>query len=507
MSPKRANASQVGVQVPRTIRDSAVTHTAVAVYAVLSGRARDGQVTITLAGIMAALGRPGRATDSAARAVDELAERGWIRYSQRRHDTARTYRVRSALDLGGRYDVVPRTLLTNLEAGKCSAALLRFWCHLDQALGRAGWTADSAHDLGRRFGIGERAARRYTAALTQLGLLVCTITRASRLLARRTATPTDRPHSQIHDDLHRGEVKPASGVKSDLTHKDIPPETRPPENFPSSAPRAEPHLTLERVRAAAERPKKTRSRSGVTHRPDVAALLDRLPGEWTRGSARRWRGGLGTLVAARLDHGLGPEAITWALREVLACEDLEGRHLPLARQALTTLAADVRHGLACPGCGRDDRWRRGVCARCGDDSVDDGHDKPPLRERIAFYRHLGISPDELAVTDPEAAAAITSQDQARQERWSWIRLLLRGQNHPTEDDAGRNVDAPTHDGREHANSNARFHENTTLGCRHDHERDHARTAAPSGGSACLPDRAGGLPRGGNPAAAADDPVG
>ena len=311
------SSGQSGYRLPRTVRDSGVGARAVACYLLLRARSNAGRVTVSLETLTRAVGSSARSTDATSAAVTELLHAGFVRARQSRPDRARTYRVRTETDLGGRYDVVPHDLLAALTRGDVSPATIRAWCHVDQALGARGWTIDTTAALAARMGVSARTVTGHVAALAELGVLVVSGDRTARMMSRPAAQMPvlDEPVT-----AEPAEAKPGSVRKQNRGHKEVAPEHLAPEHLAPEHPSpsalvAAPHQGDAPGRDGRERPKGDGRRSGVASRRDVREVLERLAGEWTSGGARRWRGGLGSVLASHLDAGVPGAVLVRALND------------------------------------------------------------------------------------------------------------------------------------------------------------------------------------------------
>lgn len=161
---------QIGVQVPRKWRDE-LTAPAYAHLVVLLSMRTTGQLYVTVGQrtIARKLGRAEKRTERVGQVVDLLVEAGAIATRRTRRGTGITrYEF---CDLSGRYDVVAWPLLRAVAARECSINVLRVYAVLDQAMGRLGWTSDTAKELGERIGVSARTVATHVAALEEVGVI------------------------------------------------------------------------------------------------------------------------------------------------------------------------------------------------------------------------------------------------------------------------------------------------------------------------------------------------
>jgi hypothetical protein len=420
--PSRAGALRppdVGVYVPRVVRDG-VSASAVAVYAVLLSRLRTGAVVRARHDdVMAALGRGGARPDAVARAVAELVDAGFVTAHRPVVDGPTQFRLEVLAGHQQRWDVAPLLVMDAMRAGHLGPAALVTWLHLDQRLGRRGWTTDAPEVIAAGGGRHARTVRRHVQVLAQLGALSVKSGGHRWLLTR----PTPPMPAVAASDKNAGSA--VTKMRTPIGRKA--PEHTPPEDSPSQLCCVRPGSELAGSATAGLRPKTNRPsapRARVQDRPDVVrVLLD--AGRWCRSrDARRWLPGITTAIAERLDQGMTPAVAARALAEFVDVEHHGGRHVPAVRAALRALAADIRHGLACRTCGAAEGSRRlqeGLCGACQApegpsdpegpaETVTEGHeDLLPITQRLALYRGLQMPLEQVAAIDSEAATVLRGE--------------------------------------------------------------------------------------------------
>lgn len=449
-----------GVRVPRQIHlDRALKAADVAVYTALLAMRPDGSrtVTATQEEIAAATGREGRAVGAA---LHRLMTAGFMKRGRRWPSSPYTYTL-AVLPTRGDFDVITHSLMRAMARGEISDGALRSWLVIDQALGNHGRTSDTAGELARRRAIAPSTLRAHVDELVALDALEVGM-RASRrgwsladpavdFTGAETPREMDAPEAlevcpedaerspdfrqsgvQIFDGPYLSTPEPSTPASSELC------SDRPVGN---NAPRDDDN--------GRKRPKKggwswptgrAYSRPGVL---DALKVLDHLAPHWTRSESRRrpsrWLNGIASSIATNVapEDGaqarLSPPAAVTAIVELAdgLLEDHGGRHILAIRAALDVRAREIRQGLACGSCGlpygpdvRECPWcvsgmlpgpLRAVLEGAGlvapvwaPEEVPDGA-LPPLEERLAAYRHLGVPPDEIREGDPEAAAILDAE--------------------------------------------------------------------------------------------------
>jgi len=422
MVPSRAGVlgpPDIGVYVPRVVRDG-VSASAVAVYAVLLSRLRTGVVVRARHDdVMAALGRGGARPDAVARAVGELNDAGFVTVRRPVVDGPSVFRLEVLAGGDQRWDVAPPLVMDAMRAGRLGPAALVTWLHLDQRLGRRGWTTDAPEVIAAAGGRHPRTVRRHVEVLGQIGAVSVKSGGERWLLSR----PTPIIEAGAASDKNAGSA--VTKMRTPIGNQA--PEHTPPEDSPSQLCCARPGSELAGSATAGLRPKANRPsvpRAHVQDRPDVVGVL-LAAGRWCRSrDVRRWLPGITTAIAEHLDAGMPPRVAARALAEFVDLEHHEGRHVPAVRAALRALAGDVRHGLACRACGAPGgSWGllEGLCGACQapqglsdlqepTEGVTEGHeDLLPIAQRLALYRGLQMPLEQVAAIDSEAATVLRGE--------------------------------------------------------------------------------------------------
>lgn len=426
-----------------------------------------GVVTADQDRLMERLGRRGRAPHAVRRAVDQLRDAGLVRAERLDRGRGRYRYVLTMLaGQGQRWAEVPRPVLDAIAEGLLPPATLAVWLDLDRALGRHGRTSDTDDQIGERIGRSGHTVARYVRLLARLGY-VRSRTRAdggrmlhrvdllsagpvphdARALTRGPASknggsarakmmgpwapslapekdlaPENPSSSGLPDDRHLGD---ASASDDAHAKKGDDPQTEPsstPRRPQSGAQRSSEHGVASGPGEAPRRlsgPARAAERvvgGGATRDERVRYVLAGIDPYYRTGAHRRWTRGVARAVLAALEGtssrpALTPQACRWALAHLFDPEAHGERTVPAARAALALLAAETRNGLACRDCGRDDEPIEGrLCPPCTPEHTSPEHpteaDLPPLPERLAAYRALGVPADTLNHSDPTAAVAL-----------------------------------------------------------------------------------------------------
>lgn len=452
------SSAQVGVRIPRRVRGMRPLE--VAVYAALWARADGGVVRVKQATLAAALGRDGR-PDAIARALGALQAAGVISRRRSSPSAASTIRVLVRPDAGERYDVVPHVLMGGLGRGAISPTVLRTWLHIDQALGRAGWTSDSIAELARVAGCSPGTMQTHLQALAALSDSPLVITNAG---GRGSGWMLSRPHSQLGFHAsdataesvqspaepnpecacqqasqaatsapgdRSGEVAVAavvaaaqdpiwstsksawSSAQKVRGHKELSPEDLTPENPPST--RSVDRSVGDKPGSATdgrERPK-LRVCSGPSGDERVREILAVIDRRWLG----RWHNGAAAAIQAMIDDdrlSVRAARLAWLEHGQASIDDTGGRHVPAIRKALSIMATDIRLGLACWDCGEQLEYVGGQCSHCAPEPLEAdlgdleqspaGEDPDQIRGRILLS--LGHSLDQILDQDPDAHAAL-----------------------------------------------------------------------------------------------------
>ncbi len=408
----------VGVYVPRVVRDG-VSASAVAVYAVLLSRLRSGVVVRARHDdLMTALGRGGARADAVARAVAELVDAGFVTACRPVVDGPTQFRLEVLAGRDQRWDVVPLLVMDAMRAGHLGPTALVTWLHLDQRLGRRGWTTDAPEVIAAGGGRHARTVRRHVQVLTQLGALSVKSGGDRWLLTR----PTPSVPAVAASDKNAGSA--VTKMRTPIGNQA--PEHTPPEDSSSQlcCDRPVGKVAGSATSGLRPRPNRPSPRTRVQDRPDVVrVLLD--AGRWCRSrDVRRWLPGITTAIAEHLDAGMTPTVAARALAEFVDLEHHDGRHVPAVRAALRALAGDVRHGLACHECGAPGgSWglMEGLCGACQAPEGPSGPEGPaetvtegdedllPIAQRLALYQGLQMPLDQIAAIDPEAATVLRDE--------------------------------------------------------------------------------------------------
>lgn len=443
--------SQIGVRVPRRVREMRPLE--VAVYALLWARNVDGRVRVSQSSLASQLGRHGR-PDAIARALSSLESSGVIARRRSTRSHASTIRVLVRPEAGERYDVIPHTLLEALAAGQVSVSAVRSWLHLDQALGRQGWTSDTAAELAAAAGCSSATIRAHLQALAGLDEAPVVITR----VGEKSRWMLSRPHDQLPGDDGAPsyvEGPDASRAASARANEDVEewtaagvaatsdprwgrsksawsdaqkvrgpvvlsPEDLTPENPPSTP--CVDRSVSDRPGSATDgrkRPKMGSSSAGDERKrtgrrwwnsqvEQVLAVIDR---RWLG----RWVNGAAAAIDQALESGLAPQAActAWLLHGPAAIDQAGGRQVPAVRAALQIVAVDIRHGLACRECGEPLEAPGGACQACqpatesslGLDAGEELEDGDHIRGRAMLS--LGFDLDQIRELDPDAYQALT----------------------------------------------------------------------------------------------------
>lgn len=445
-----------GVRVPRDVhRDPNLRDADVVIYVVLLAMRSDGARTVT-AGLEAIAARTGRRERSVGVALERLVIAGHV--TRKRSWPSRPYTYRLAPTPSSGFDVVTHPLMRAIASGEVSDGAVRSWLAIDKALGYHGRTRDTAAELAGRRAIGSSTLRAHVDELVALGILEVEL-RASQRGWSLVDPAVDFAAAEVGSDLAlvteagvaegvatRSPDSCGSGVQiSDAPYMSLPPEYLTPGSSELGSDRPVSDGESSNGNSGRERPKRkgcSWPTGGVFARPgvmDVLELLDELAPQWTRWDVRRWLGGIAGAVAAVVDAEdgarvkLSPPAAVTAIVELAdgMLEDLGGRHVPAVRAALELRARETRQGLACGSCGVPYGWEDRECPWCVDGAlmeplgavlvragllaargelveVEDGA-LPPLDERLAAYRHLGVPADEIRDGDPEAAAILDAE--------------------------------------------------------------------------------------------------
>lgn len=430
----RARSAQVGVHVPRRVRDlpAPVAATAVALYS----RRRGDRVVAGYSDLHPGTGRP----DATARHLQALVDAGIVaRVGRVNRGSGRT-EWRLLVIPGGdeRYDVAPWPLVKAYRAGKVTAGAVLTWLHVDQALGWVGHTRDAAAELAARVGVSTKTIARHLRTLATLGVMRLREWVDGWLLERHTgpqtpveapvavsaspvrerppeapqAPPPDRVATTPLEQDTDAELLDTNAWSTDKiawSHTQLAPDPLTPEKASSSPLSGERHLGDTRgPQRRRKAPKK-----GVFARSDVWAVLDALGAGWA-GDQRRWLGGVASSVAAMLDHGMSVPAATQALRAHADPDEHGGRLIPAAKAALSLIRRETRQGLACADCGHDDRpIVNGQCEPCrapGHDTTQASdpattEDDLPVEIRARFCHHLGLTLEEAEQLHPDIREA------------------------------------------------------------------------------------------------------
>lgn len=432
----------------------------VAVYALLWARNVDGRVRVSQTSLAAQLGRHGR-PDAIARALSSLESAGVIARRRSTRSHASTIRVLVRPEAGERYDVIPHTLLEALAAGQVSVSAMRSWLHLDQALGRQGWTSDTAAELAAAAGCSSATIRAHLQALAGLDEAPVVITR----VGEKSRWMLSRPHDQ----LSRGDEAPSCVEGRDAPHAEtaragedadrdvdewtaagvaatcdprwgrsksawsdaqkvrgpvvLSPEDLTPENPPST-------LCVDRLVSDSpgsttdgrKRPKVRSSSAGDERKrtgrrwwsPQVEQVLAVVDRRWLG----RWVNGAAAAIDQALENGLAPQAActAWLLHGSAAIDQAGGRQVPAVRTALQIVAVDIRHGLACRECGEPLEAPGAACQACqpapksslGLDAGEELEDGDHIRGRAMLS--LGFDLDQIRELDPDAYQALARHD-------------------------------------------------------------------------------------------------
>ena len=390
------------IRVPRQLHDAGVSALAIALFTVLEARHRPGSVAVTLpqSQLMTALGRRGHRPDRVTAATTELLDAGVLRTSRARTDSETTYELIVRGGQGVRWDVVSMRLLAAMAAGECTPVELVTALHVDQALGRAGWTADTPEEFAERMGCTGRSIRRHLDRLAAVGEIV--ITRAGRgvMLSRPAAhlptsgtPPSPRPASAPEPPpagRHSHPEDPPAAPDAETGRRTHPapvdnftdpncsdafsdknagsartkmrgltgsaPEGLAPEDNNHSPSRSARSVSNARATATSgrQRPKRGKTSSSGIHlvrRHDVADLIRQLPRIWWTGSATRWRPGLATLLGRHLDAGVSAQLLIEAVSWYADPESHRGHLRDAAAHGITTMLRDIAQRAACRRCG------------------------------------------------------------------------------------------------------------------------------------------------------------
>lgn len=336
---------RIGVWVPRVVRDSGVSATAIAVAVVLYAAAgRSLHARLTLSQIMTRLGRPGRRVDAARRALQQLVDAGLVTVRWGSGTTLRIFLVHRPRPKVVAYDVVPHALVRELAAGTVPVTAVRVWLVIDQALGARGWTSDTAADFAERLKCCARTVARQVASLISTDLIARdgAALRAGSAAGTPEDQPRDDPATEPNEDAAETKMRPFK--RKELT----------PESYPGSSTRSvdrsvsSPH---EPTSGLGPKKKPPRKWSGRYNSADVQVVLAALPRSVICGQARWLPGVLSTTVSA-LTRGCSAAALAEAVRAYLDLDATGGRLLPAFRVAVRIMQQDIRLKLACQHCGR-----------------------------------------------------------------------------------------------------------------------------------------------------------
>lgn len=440
-----ARRGQHGVRLPRHWRDVLDAQQCALLVVLHSMRSTGARhVAVGQRTIASKLGRdPEGRTDHVGRVTGRLREAGAVATTR----TARGAGITryELLAQHGDYDVIPWPLLRAVEAGECTAGVLRTYAYLAQAMGAYGRTNDTAADLAHRVGLHARTVRAHVAQLETIGVIqVATVPSTPgawwirRIDVESSATDTSGGEVEqapavitvasaaaVHTHHEAGEA-PSVDLEPGDTHvgcsdadvgsyEDLAPDALTPEiSLPS---RSDRHLG-ERTNRSRHG---LRPKGGVFSRPGCADVVELLVGSaWLRRGDARWLGGvLSKAVVPALESGMTPRAVAWALVDHGQDEVEEGtaRHIEIARRAIAEVNLDIRLGHACRRCGQDEAVTDGLHETCpqaapvhvrdtlaGAPTVEDpsASDTLPLGQRIELYHGLGMSAQDVARIDREA---------------------------------------------------------------------------------------------------------
>lgn len=446
-----------GIRIPRSVhRDPVVRDADVVVYAALVAMRPDGSLTVT-AGLEAIAARACRRERSVGAALERLVAAGIV--ARRRAWPSKPYTYRLGPVPSSDFDVITHPLMRAIAQGNVSDGAVRSWLTIDKALGYHGRTRDTATELARRRTIAATTLRGHVDELVDLGVLEVELRASQRgwslvdpavdfAAAEPELVEMGAPESPLEDESRSSDFC-GSGVQI----SDAPYLSTPEAITPGSSELCSDRLVSENAPRDDDNGRK-RPKNGVWSWPtggaysrpgvlDALKVLDHLAPHWTRSESgrrfSRWLNGIASSIAAHVapEDGaraqLSPPAAVTAIVELAdgLLEDHGARHILAIRAALDVRAREIRQGLACGSCGlpygpdvRECPWcvsgalpgplravleGAGLVAPAwGPEEVQDGA-LPPLEERLAAYRHLGVPPDEIREGDPEAAAILEAE--------------------------------------------------------------------------------------------------
>lgn len=406
---------QVGIHVDRAWRDHPdVTPSVYATLVVATSKAsKAGRVVARLATIARTLGRDSeRATDQVRRDLRVLERVGALTCSRTRGGAGVT-ELRLQRAAGG-YDVIPWEIVRALEAGSVDGEVLRTWAHLDQRMGREGWTRDSNADLAASAGVSTRTVPRHLAQLEGIGMVrrggggVRTIARAGANLPTEPRKGTTAGGSGRATGAGPHDTDAGSGHDTDAGSIELTPDdSLTPEISPSS-------------RSACHRGERDggrkRPEGGIYAKPEVAEVRDLLEQQpaWRGLERAAWQARILTLAWPALQQGMTPAAVAHALavRGRDAIDEAIELAQPLvgpAQRVIREVRIDIKLGDACRECGRDAveagqvQMTAGRCRDCRGGCREETGEEIPAEVLAEVYAHLGV-------TAPEPSTSTTVHD-------------------------------------------------------------------------------------------------
>lgn len=317
------------------------------------------------------LGWTGRDEDATAVVANKVS--AWIQaadrtawltvqhtHDLRRQRTMARYRLwgRPTADNGVEYVEAPAALFDLVTEGTIDKNGFQAWLRWRAVMGANTSTSCSVPSFAKRWGVSEATARRHRSALLKAGALVEVVAPGEASVtalpsgivpakAPKRAPVKDHESPQSENVIHPSQ-KPGPLVPTGLPNRVSPPPSAAADLQEVTRELAKTASPSSNSDSSAARPvRRQASREAITA---AGRLLARFKPQLVA-CAPHFRRGLVRWAAIYLDDGFGAEAVVRAANE-LTVDVVDGNHNRSFREALATLAVDVRHG-ACRGCGRD----------------------------------------------------------------------------------------------------------------------------------------------------------